>query len=61
VFGEEPLPPSSPLWRRPNVVITPHVSGAGAPNELRELVTENLRRFVAGEALLNQVDTERGY
>lgn len=61
VFGEEPLPPSSPLWRRPNVVITPHVSGAGAPNELRELVTENLHRFVAGEALLNQVDTERGY
>lgn len=61
VFGEEPLPPSSPLWARPNVVITPHVSGTGAPAELRELVTENLRRFVAGEALLNQVDTERGY
>jgi phosphoglycerate dehydrogenase-like enzyme len=61
VFGEEPLPPTSSLWRRPNVVITPHVSGLGAPDELRDLVTDNLRRFVAGEPLRNQVDTERGY
>jgi phosphoglycerate dehydrogenase-like enzyme len=61
VFGEEPLPPASPLWRRPNVVITPHVAGAGATVELRALVAENLRRFVEGEPLLNHVDTERGY
>ena len=61
VFGEEPLPPSSPLWARENVVITPHVSGVGLPRQLEALVTDNLRRFVAGEALRNQVDTERGY
>jgi phosphoglycerate dehydrogenase-like enzyme len=60
VFGEEPLPPSSPFWRLPNVVITPHVSGASS-RELGLLVTENLRRFVAGQPLLNRVDPARGY
>jgi phosphoglycerate dehydrogenase-like enzyme len=60
VFGEEPLPESSPFWRLPNVVITPHVSGASS-RELAGLVAENLRRFVAGEPLLNRVDPERGY
>lgn len=61
VFGEEPLPGSSPFWRRPNVVVTPHVSGAGATDELRALVTENLRRFVEGAPMLNKVIVERGY
>ena len=60
VFGEEPLPESSPFWGLPNVVITPHVSGASS-RELAGLVAENLRRFVAGEPLLNRVDPERGY
>jgi phosphoglycerate dehydrogenase-like enzyme len=60
VFGEEPLSPSSPFWRLPNVVITPHVSGASS-EYLAPLVSENLRRFVAGEALLNRVDLVRGY
>jgi phosphoglycerate dehydrogenase-like enzyme len=61
VFGEEPLPSSSPFWRRPSVVVTPHVSGAGATDELETLVAENLRRFVEGEPLLNRVIVERGY
>ena len=60
VFGEEPLPSTSPFWRLPNVVITPHVSGASS-RELSLLVAENLRRFVNGEALLNRVDPQRGY
>jgi phosphoglycerate dehydrogenase-like enzyme len=60
VFGEEPLPTSSPFWRLPNVIITPHVSGATS-GDLGELVTENLRRFVAGQPLLNRVDPVRGY
>lgn len=60
VFGEEPLPSSSPFWRLPNVVITPHVSGASS-RELSLLVAENLRRFVNGEPLLNRVDPQRGY
>lgn len=60
VFGEEPLPPSSPFWRLPNVVITPHVSGASS-HELPMLVAENIRRFVEGAPLLNRVDPQRGY
>ena len=60
VFGEEPLPPASPLWSLPNVVITPHVSGA-TMEHLAPLISENLRRFVAGEPLINRVDPQRGY
>lgn len=60
VFGEEPLPSSSPFWDLPNVVITPHVSGASS-EALAGLVTENLRCFVAGESLINRVDPRRGY
>jgi phosphoglycerate dehydrogenase-like enzyme len=60
VFDEEPLPLSSPFWQLPNVVITPHVSGASS-EYLAPLVSENLRRFVAGQALLNRVDPARGY
>jgi phosphoglycerate dehydrogenase-like enzyme len=61
VFGEEPLPSSSPFWTLPNVVLTPHVSGSSGALEHRQLIAENLRRFVAGEPLLNDVDPERGY
>ena len=60
VFGEEPLPASSPFWGLSNVVITPHVSGASTA-QLSGLVAENLRRFLAGEPLLNRVEPERGY
>jgi phosphoglycerate dehydrogenase-like enzyme len=42
------------------VVITPHVSGSSS-TDLSALVAENLRRFVAGEALLNPVNPQRGY
>ena len=61
VFEEEPLPPTSPLWARPNVVITPHVAGSGARDEIQALVTDNLRRFAEGEPLRNRVQVERGY
>ena len=60
VFGEEPLPADSPWWEAPNVIVTPHASG----HTLRffdELVLENVRRYLAGEPLLNPVDPERGY
>ena len=61
VFGEEPLPSSSPFWTLPNVVLTPHISGSSGALEHRQLIAENLRRFVAGEPLMNEVDVERGY
>jgi phosphoglycerate dehydrogenase-like enzyme len=61
VFGEEPLPETSPFWQLPNVVVTPHVSGSSGALEHRQLIVENLGRFVAGEPLINVVDPERGY
>lgn len=60
VFSEEPLPSGHPLWEAPNVTITPHVSGATL-QFLDDLVVENVRRYLAGEPLLNPIDPERGY
>jgi phosphoglycerate dehydrogenase-like enzyme len=62
VVDPEPLPPDHALWHMSNVIITPHVAGRGG-NRIRHtiLAMENLRRFVAGEALLNVVDPELGY
>jgi phosphoglycerate dehydrogenase-like enzyme len=60
VFGKEPLPLDHPLWDAPNVTITPHVSGA-TDQFLDDLVLENVRRYLAGEPLLNPVDPDRGY
>jgi phosphoglycerate dehydrogenase-like enzyme len=61
VFGTEPLPDDAPWWSTPNVIVTPHVAGSSGAAEHRALILENLRRFVEGEPLLNQVDPERGY
>jgi phosphoglycerate dehydrogenase-like enzyme len=63
VVDPEPLPPDSPLWHLPNVLITPHIS-ADTPvsEEQRNLVlVENLRRYAAGEPMISVVDIERGY
>lgn len=60
VVGHEPLPADSPLWDVPNLTISPHVSGATL-EFFDELVIENVRRWLAGEPLLNRVDPERGY
>lgn len=63
VTDPEPLPAESPLWQMDHVIITPHVSGTGAPNIRRTalIAVENLRRYVAGEPLLNVVDMRAGY
>ncbi|MGI9272694.1 MAG: D-2-hydroxyacid dehydrogenase [Woeseiaceae bacterium] len=62
VSEPEPLPADHPLWQMHNVIITPHVAGNGG-NRIRHMIVlrENLRRFAAGEALLNVVDPELGY
>ena len=63
VFDHEPLPPDSPLWDLPGLLITPHTSGF-RPNrwdDATALFADNLRRFEAGEALRNPVDKEAGY
>jgi phosphoglycerate dehydrogenase-like enzyme len=46
-----------------NVIITPHSSGAGIDGmrRLTTIAVENLRRYVAGEPLLNLVDINKGY
>jgi len=63
VTDPEPLPGDHPLWRRKDVIITPHVStGSDAGWEDRWLIVrENLRRYVEGSPLLSVVDVKRGY
>jgi phosphoglycerate dehydrogenase-like enzyme len=60
VFGQEPLPPDSPWWDQPNVIVTPHASGT-SPQFFDDLLVENVRRYLGGQPLLNSVDPERGY
>lgn len=57
VTSPEPLPPDHPLWEAPNLTITPHLAGASAGGERRvfELLGEQVRRYVAGEPLVNVV------
>src|ERR1035437_4171997 len=63
VFPKEPLAADSPLWDVPNLLITPHT--AALTDKLWErqyaLFSENLRRYLKGEALLTVVDKRKGY
>lgn len=63
VTDPEPLPDGHPLWSLPNVVITPHTGNTKAMARplLSARITENVRRYVAGESLLGLVDAELGY
>lgn len=63
VTDPEPLPKSHPLWQLDNVIITPHISWSGGEtnDNVVKLVLENLRRYQAGEPLLNIVNTNLGY
>jgi len=63
VFAQEPLPPESPLWDLPDVVVSPHSASTSAGENARivTLFCENLRRFRAGEPLLNLLDPDRLY
>jgi phosphoglycerate dehydrogenase-like enzyme len=63
VFEQEPLPPDSPLWGMPNVIISPHVAGL-TPRYydcVMDIFSENLRRFLTGRPLLNRADRAAGY
>lgn len=63
VFETEPLPQDSPLWRLPNVIISPHLAGDSDQYSRRftDLFLENLAHFRADEPLRNVVDPDRGY
>lgn len=63
VTDPEPLPPDHPLWKAPNVIITPHIasdSDLGSEAQI-QVVRENLRRYAAGEPMLSVVDVSLGY
>lgn len=59
----EPLPVDSELWDLPNVIITPHVGGQSASriDDMTDFFCENLRRWLAGQPLLNLVDKRLGF
>lgn len=63
VFAEEPLPPQSPLWDLPNVIVTPHVAAASPRyfEQVMNVFAQNLERFLSGEPLRHVVDVARGY
>jgi phosphoglycerate dehydrogenase-like enzyme len=63
VFEQEPLPPSSPFWALPDVVVTPHISSEldGWQVELARIFCRNLRRWMNDEPLENVVDAASGY
>jgi phosphoglycerate dehydrogenase-like enzyme len=63
VFAREPLPPESPFYTLPNVIFSPHISGDIPDYESRaaDVFCENLKRYLAGEPFLHEVDREKGY
>jgi phosphoglycerate dehydrogenase-like enzyme len=63
VFSQEPLPPTSPLWKLPNVIMTPHIAGSMEDyiGQACDLFVKNLEHYVAGKKLFNVVDKKRGY
>ncbi len=65
VTDPEPLPADHPLWDAPNLLLTPHVSGFyHLPETLERIVriaVSNLKAFMAGQPLKNQVDFACGY
>jgi phosphoglycerate dehydrogenase-like enzyme len=62
-FRDEPLPPTSPFYDLPIVILTPHTSWSSGRvlDRSVELFADNLRRFAAGEPLRNRVDPGVGY
>ena len=63
VAQTEPLPAGSPLWKAPNLFITPHTSGVSDRLWDRQaaILIELLERWFAGQEVFNRVDFARGY
>ena len=59
----EPLPPDSPLWDTPNLILLNHYGGLTPQYGPRAyaIISDNIRRFLAGAELRNIVDKQRGY
>jgi phosphoglycerate dehydrogenase-like enzyme len=58
-----PLPPEHPLWRYPNVILTPHISGSSLSqhfgDRLWDILATNLVRYAEGAPLLNLLTPEQ--
>jgi glyoxylate/hydroxypyruvate reductase A len=63
VFEQEPLPEESPLWKMPNVLVSPHSASTSDRENRRitDLFCDNLRRYLSGEPLRNVLDMQRLY
>ena len=64
VFDPEPLPPESPLWNTPNLLVMPHISaddGDSYVEKTLDLVFKNLERYIKGQDFKNVVRPELGY
>ncbi|SHI51228.1 2-hydroxyacid dehydrogenase [Wenxinia saemankumensis] len=61
VFRTEPLPKDDPLWRHPNVLVSPHVAAPTHPGPAVAEMAANIRRHQAGEPMHNVVDRAAGY
>lgn len=61
VFDQEPLPSDHPLWRHPNILITPHVASYCVPETAAKGVADNIRLARTGAKLNHQVDRNKGY
>ncbi len=61
VFREEPLPPDHPFWHRPEILVTPHISGLTVPAAAVAQVAGKIAQLERGEPVTGVVALERGY
>ncbi len=61
VATPEPLPPNHPFYHHPAIILTPHVAGITRRDSAVKALIDNLRRELAGDPLLGEVDRSRGY
>jgi phosphoglycerate dehydrogenase-like enzyme len=61
VFEREPLPETSPIWKHPKIVVTPHIAAITSPAAAARYIIDGIAAMERGETLDNVVDMTRGY